>query len=70
MITAMRTAAVSAIATKYLAKKTDTLALIGSGVQAKSHAECFLQTFPTIKKVRNLFNANHFVSMTKSMSYR
>ena len=36
VITAMRTAAVSVVATKYLAKETNILAVIGSGVQAKS----------------------------------
>lgn len=57
MITAMRTAAASAIATKYLAQKTETLAVIGSGVQATSHAECFLRTFPSFKKVNYLNNS-------------
>lgn len=51
MITAMRTAAVSAIATKYLALKTDVLSVLGSGVQAKAHIEAFCKVFP-IKKVR------------------
>ena len=50
VITAMRTAAVSAIATKYLAQSTDTLGVLGSGVQAKSHIEAFCTLFP-IKKV-------------------
>src|SRR5499427_1188654 len=40
LITEMRTAAVSAAATKMLAKKdAKVLAVLGSGVQARSHAE-------------------------------
>jgi len=40
LITEMRTAAVSAVATDLLANRdTDTLAIIGSGVQARSHLE-------------------------------
>lgn len=50
VITAMRTAAVSAIATKYLAEKYDILAVLGSGVQATAHIEAFCKMF-TIKKV-------------------
>lgn len=50
VITAMRTAAVSAIATKYLAEKYDILAVLGSGVQATAHIEAFCKMFP-IKKV-------------------
>ena len=39
-ITAIRTAAVSALATKHLARTTaDDLAILGSGVQARSHLE-------------------------------
>jgi ornithine cyclodeaminase/alanine dehydrogenase-like protein (mu-crystallin family) len=40
LITEMRTAAVSAVATDYLApKETKVLAILGSGVQARSHLE-------------------------------
>jgi ornithine cyclodeaminase/alanine dehydrogenase-like protein (mu-crystallin family) len=40
LITEVRTAAVSAVATKYLARPdTSVLAIIGSGVQARSHLE-------------------------------
>ena len=40
LITEVRTAAVSAVATKYLARpEASVLALIGSGVQARSHLE-------------------------------
>jgi ornithine cyclodeaminase/alanine dehydrogenase-like protein (mu-crystallin family) len=49
IITAMRTAAVSAVATKALAQETSILSVIGSGVQAKSHIEAFLKTFPITK---------------------
>ena len=39
-ITEVRTAAVSAVATRYLARKdSSVLAIIGSGVQARSHLE-------------------------------
>ena len=51
VITAMRTAVASAISTKYLAQKTDVLAVLGSGVQAKTHIEAFCKLFPNIKKV-------------------
>ncbi|XP_046658134.1 ketimine reductase mu-crystallin-like isoform X1 [Daphnia pulicaria] len=54
VITAMRTAAVSAIATKYLAEKYDILAVLGSGVQATAHIEAFCKMFP-IKKI-NIWN--------------
>lgn len=50
VITAMRTAAVSAIATKYLAEKKEVLAVLGSGVQARAHIEAFVKLF-AIKKV-------------------
>ena len=50
VITAMRTAAVSVIATKQLAKSTEVVAILGSGVQARNHIEAFLHCFQ-IKKV-------------------
>ena len=44
LITEMRTAAASAVATKWLAKQeTKVLAILGSGVQAKSHLEALRQ---------------------------
>lgn len=49
VITAKRTAAVSVVATKYLAQATETLAVLGSGVQARSHIEAFLTMFPFTK---------------------
>src|SRR5207249_11804646 len=42
-ITAIRTAAVSAVATRVLAKSiTGTLAILGSGVQARTHVRAML----------------------------
>src|SRR4026209_2933771 len=52
LITAMRTAAVSAAATKLLsAPKSKVLAILGSGVQAHSHAEALrlVREFDTIR---------------------
>ena len=52
LITEMRTAAVSAVATDHLAnKETRTLAIIGSGVQARSHLEA-LRTVRSFADVR------------------
>lgn len=46
-ITAKRTAAASALAGQYLARSdAQALGVIGCGVQARSHAEAFLATFP------------------------
>lgn len=41
-ITAIRTAAVSAVATKLLARDARTLAILGSGVQARTHVAAML----------------------------
>lgn len=47
LVTEVRTAAVSAVATKYLARpESSVLAIIGSGVQARSH----LQALPLVRK--------------------
>ncbi|XP_063444259.1 ketimine reductase mu-crystallin-like isoform X1 [Mytilus trossulus] len=52
VITAMRTAAVSAVATKFLCNKTPkVLALLGSGVQARSHFQA-LSTLYTFEEIR------------------
>lgn len=52
LITEMRTAAVSAIATRLFAPKdAQTLAILGSGVQARSHLRA-LNTVHTFKEVR------------------
>ncbi|CAG0911655.1 unnamed protein product, partial [Cyprideis torosa] len=54
-ITAKRTAAASALATETLSNKTyETLAILGSGVQARSHLEVHQRTFG-FKKI-NLWN--------------
>ncbi len=59
LITEMRTAAVSAVATKLLAsKEAKTLAILGSGVQARSH-------FEALSLVRN-FTEVRVWSQTKS----
>jgi len=48
-ITAIRTAAVSALATKHLARAgADELAILGSGVQARSH----LDSIPCVRRIR------------------
>lgn len=50
-ITAIRTAAVSAVATDLLARKeASTLAIIGAGVQARSH----LEAIPVIRDIREI----------------
>src|SRR5437588_5158819 len=52
LITEMRTAAASAVATKYLARQdASVLALLGSGVQARSHLEA-LRVVRDIREVR------------------
>jgi alanine dehydrogenase len=52
LITEMRTAAVSAVATDLLARKeTEVLAILGSGVQARSHLEA-LRIVRTFREVR------------------
>jgi alanine dehydrogenase len=50
-ITAARTAAVSAVAVKHLANTAAVLAIVGSGVQARSHLEALCQVKP-IREVR------------------
>jgi ornithine cyclodeaminase len=50
-ITAIRTAAVSALATKLLAREdASTLAIIGAGVQGRSH----LQSIPVVRDIREI----------------
>ena len=65
-ITAIRTAAASAVATKLLSRKdSSTLAIIGSGEQAKRHIEAMLLV-RNIKQInlwsRNENNAKHLVN--------
>jgi ornithine cyclodeaminase len=68
-ITAIRTAAASAVATKLLSRKdSSTLAIIGSGEQAKRHIEAMLLV-RDIKKInlwsRNEKNAKHLANILK-----
>ncbi len=52
-ITAIRTAAASGVATKYLARNNLTsLAILGSGTQASEHLEAMLSVQPGIDRVR------------------
>ena len=51
-ITAKRTGAASAVAAKYLARAdAEVLAIIGCGVQGRSHLEAMLTQFPSIDRV-------------------
>jgi ornithine cyclodeaminase/alanine dehydrogenase len=51
-ITAQRTGAASAVAAKYLARgEAEVLAIIGCGVQGRSHTEAMLVQFPRIRRV-------------------
>lgn len=49
---AIRTALSSALGVKYLSDKPKRLAILGTGVQGKSHALILSQLFPTIKEIR------------------
>jgi ornithine cyclodeaminase len=65
-VTAIRTAAVSAVATRALAREdADDVALVGSGVQARTHLEAMLLVRP-IRRVRvaskSLARANGFAA--------
>jgi ornithine cyclodeaminase len=52
-ITAIRTAAVSGLATRLLAREdADELAILGSGTQARTHLEAMLVARPGIRRVR------------------
>jgi ornithine cyclodeaminase/alanine dehydrogenase len=52
-ITAKRTAAASAVAARYLARgDAEVLAIIGCGVQGRSHTEAMLVQFPGLRVVR------------------
>ncbi len=71
-ITAVRTAAVSAVATKILAKKNSTtLAILGSGVQASSHVEA-MNAVLKLDEIRvwsrNKDNAKNFIA-TQNKKY-
>jgi ornithine cyclodeaminase/alanine dehydrogenase-like protein (mu-crystallin family) len=52
-ITAIRTAAVSGVATRLLAQdEADDLAILGSGTQARTHLEAMLLVRPGVRRVR------------------
>lgn len=52
-ITAKRTGAATAVAAKYLARQdASTLAILGCGVQGRSHLEALTTVFPGIREVR------------------
>jgi len=52
-ITAKRTAAVTAVSAKYLARKnSESIGIVGCGVQARSHLEALSTIFKELKKVR------------------
>lgn len=71
-ITAIRTAAVSAVATELLAKKNaSTLGILGSGRQAATHLEAMLAVKSTIQKTRVwLRNPDHAKAFAKCESTR
>ncbi len=51
-LTALRTAATSALASKFLARKdASVLSIFGAGVQARAHISALLQTQPAVRKV-------------------
>jgi ornithine cyclodeaminase len=70
-ITAIRTAAVSGVATNLLAREdADSLAILGSGVQARTHLEAMLAA-RKIKKIRiwsrSIDNAKSFATRAKEL---
>jgi ornithine cyclodeaminase/alanine dehydrogenase len=71
-ITAMRTAAASAVAAKYCANPDPkTLAVIGCGVQGRSHAEAMSVAFPSIASVRAYdLSADNLDEYVEAMSAR
>lgn len=71
-ITAIRTAAVSGVATRLLANAdAHDLCIIGSGVQARTHLEAMLIARPTIARVRVWSrNAVHALAFAKAASAR
>ena len=70
-VTAIRTAAVSGVATRLLAREdASTLCIIGSGVQARTHLEAMLLARP-IARVRTWSpNAEHATSFAKDAERR
>lgn len=73
-ITAIRTAAVSGVATRLLAREeAQVLALLGSGVQAQTHlaAMCAARNITHVRVwSRNLEHAHRFVQRNMSASYQ
>jgi ornithine cyclodeaminase len=71
-ITAIRTAAASGVATRLLAREdADTLAILGTGVQARTHLEAMLVARP-IRQVRifspDQANCKRFAERNKAMA--
>lgn len=71
-VTAKRTAAASAVAGKYLARSdAECLAVIGCGVQGRSHLEAMLAQFPTLRRVfaydRTPANLQRFVEEMRAI---
>jgi alanine dehydrogenase len=67
-ITAIRTAAASGVATKYLARNSaQSLAILGSGTQASEHMQAMLAVRPSIEEIkvwsRTPANAKRFVEI-------
>jgi ornithine cyclodeaminase/alanine dehydrogenase-like protein (mu-crystallin family) len=63
-VTAIRTAAVSAVATKLLAREdAHTLAIIGTGVQGRSHSE----SIPLVRQIRDLRMVGRGESVEKAV---
>jgi ornithine cyclodeaminase len=70
-ITAIRTAAVSGVATRLLARQdADTLAILGSGVQARSHLAAMLQARPVTSVRIWSRNAEHAQAFAERESRR
>ena len=70
-ITAIRTAAVSGVATKLLAgSDVTTLAILGSGVQARTHVDAMLEVRPFRKVLVWSRNAEHAKALVKSFESR
>jgi len=71
-IVSRRTAAASAVATKYLARKDSTrLAILGCGVQGRTHAEAILKVNPLIKEIKAYdINPEYLRKYVKEISER
>jgi alanine dehydrogenase len=66
-VTAIRTAAVSALATRLLAREdADDLAIVGSGVQARTHLEAML----LVRKIRRVRVASKTVERARAFAER